>query len=64
MFTKISDTLTLELRPGHDGFGVDSIVPTSFGGPARNQIFWSENEAEARAFIQGIVFMQAMKASS
>lgn len=54
MFVKINEDVTIELRPGLDGWGVDSIVKTDFGGSARNQIFWSENEAEARAFMAGV----------
>jgi hypothetical protein len=60
MFTKVNETITLELRPGYDGFGVDSIVATNWGGDARNQVFWSKSEAEARAFIQGAQMVAAL----
>ena len=54
MITTINDQIKLELRPGLDGFGVDSIVNTNFGGTACNQVFWHQDEAVARAFISGV----------
>lgn len=60
MFVTVNEQLKLELRPGADGYGVDSIVPTNFGGDAVNQVFWSESEREARAFMQGVQMMNAL----
>jgi len=61
MFVTINEKIKLELRPGAEGFGVDSIVKTNFGGTAVNQVFWSENEAESRAFMQGVQMMNAIQ---
>jgi len=61
MFVTINEKIKLELRPGATGFGVDSIVKTNFGGDAVNQVFWSKNEAEARAFMQGVQMMNAIQ---
>jgi hypothetical protein len=60
MFVTVNERLKLELRPGPDGWGVHSIVPTNFGGNAVNQVFWSKHEGEARAFMQGVQMMNSM----
>lgn len=37
-----------------NGYGVVSIRWAGFGREARNQMFWSEDEKEARAFWNGL----------
>lgn len=61
MFVTVNEKLKLELRPGATGYAVDSRVKTNFGGDAVNQVFWSEHEREARAFIQGAQMMNAIQ---
>ena len=61
MYVTVNEKLKLELRPGLDGYGVDSIVPTNFGGTAVNQVFWSESEREALSFMQGVQMMAALQ---
>lgn len=56
----INEQLKLELRRVKTGYGVLSTVPTNWGGTATNQVFWSEHEREARAFIQGAQMMAAL----
>jgi hypothetical protein len=61
MLVKITEQMQLELTVGKGGARVDSIVQTGFGGNAWNQVFWSKNENEARAFIQGVQMMAALQ---
>lgn len=60
MIAKLNETVSIELRPGLDGTGVDSIVATNFGGAARNQMFWSANHETAQAFYNGMMAAHAI----
>ena len=50
-----TDKAIYEFRRGATGYSVDSKVTSKFGRePCRNQMFWSEDYNEARAFFNGI----------
>lgn len=54
--------VTLEFSSGATGFSVDSWVDTDFGRrKAKNQVFWSGSEMEARAFFNGMCAALAME---
>lgn len=60
MIEQLTDGMQIELRPGLNGTGVDSIVKTKWGSSARNQMFWSANHAEAQAFFNGMLAARAI----
>lgn len=60
MIIKLTETMTIEMRAGHDGYSVDSVVLTNFGGYATNQIYWTKNEQEAIAFMNGVRTVNAI----
>jgi len=60
MIAKLTETVSIELRPGLSGTGVDSIVATKFGGAARNQMFWSSDHSTAQAFFNGMLAARAI----
>lgn len=60
MIAKLTETMSIELRHGSSGTGVDSIVTTKFGGAARNQMFWSRDYSTALAFFNGMLAARAI----
>ena len=58
--TTINEYLQLEIRVGATGTGVDAIITTGTGSVSNQQVFWSENEETAQAFIRGVVYMNGI----
>lgn len=58
--TTINEYLQLEIRVGLSGTGVDAIISTGTGSVSNQQVFWSETEEAARAFIRGVAYMNGI----
>lgn len=61
MIIQITETMSIEMRHGEDGFHVESVVQTNFGSkPAINHMYWTKDEKAAIAFMHGVAATNAI----
>lgn len=61
MIIQITETMSIEMRHGEDGFYIESIVQTDFGSkPAINHMYWTKDEKAAISFMHGVAATNAI----